>query len=421
MSHRVTEKYLGRYAEPEALLPIEKLAHWHFSLVIPAYRESAENIRRTWRNIRAYQQFLVILVINAPDQVDPETSEQADRLLADGKLTRISDDTVLLQKPGNPDCLIVDRYSESHTIPAKLGVGLARKIGCDIALHLHHEGIIKSDWLFTTDADAILPAGYFYATSSAEACARLYPFSHTLAPPLALAVKLYEIYLLYYAAALANAGSPYAFPTIGSTISCRAESYAAVRGFPRRSTGEDFYLLNKLSKLGHVLMVDSDPIMLEGRASKRVPVGTGQTVLSISEMDNPLEDYSYENPACFVALKALLDDLSLAADQRLPSLNSPDKAIQDYCETSGLGRHYNNLRKQNLSPSVVEKSLMDWFDGLRTRQFIRQMRDKHFGTLTIKALASTPLIDIVWRDTSSLDDITAHLRRQVFQATTPPL
>jgi hypothetical protein len=43
----------------------------------------------------------------------------------------------------------------SQGLPHKEGVGLARKIGCDIALSLYERGTLKSRWLHTTDADAI--------------------------------------------------------------------------------------------------------------------------------------------------------------------------------------------------------------------------------------------------------------------------
>ena len=44
----------------------------------------------------------------------------------------------------------------------------------------------------------------------------------------------------YYVAGLAMAGSGYAHHSLGSTIAVHAKSYAAVRGYPKRSAGEDF-------------------------------------------------------------------------------------------------------------------------------------------------------------------------------------
>ena len=56
----------------------------------------------------------------------------------------------------------------------------------------------------------------------------------------------------YYVAGLAMAGSRYAHHSLGSTIAVHAKTYAAVRGYPKRSAGEDFYLLNKICKLAPV-------------------------------------------------------------------------------------------------------------------------------------------------------------------------
>ena len=38
------------------------------------------------------------------------------------------------------------------------------------------------------------------------------------------------------------------------------------------------------------------------------------------------------------------------------------------------------------------RNLQDWFDGLRTRQFVHHFRDQHFGTISIDELLtwSTP-------------------------------
>ncbi len=71
-----------------------------------------------------------------------------------------------------------------------------------------------------------------------------------------LATQLYELSLRYYVAGMKFARSPYAFHTIGSSMAVSPVHYARVRGFPKREAGEDFYLLNKLAKLGSVLELD---------------------------------------------------------------------------------------------------------------------------------------------------------------------
>ena len=77
--------------------------------------------------------------------------------------------------------------------------------------------------------------------------------------------RLYEYSLRYYVAGLTYAQSPYAFHTIGSTMAVNAEHYASVRGFPRREAGEDFYLLNKLAKVGSVHTLEENNAMRSDR------------------------------------------------------------------------------------------------------------------------------------------------------------
>ena len=79
----------------------------------------------------------------------------------------------------------------------------------------------------------------------------------------------------YYVAGLAMAGSRYAHHSLGSTIAVHAKTYAAVRGYPKRSAGEDFYLLNKICKLAPVERLAGPALSIEARISARVPFGTG--------------------------------------------------------------------------------------------------------------------------------------------------
>ena len=79
------------------------------------------------------------------------------------------------------------------------------------------------------------------------------------------ATKRYEQALTYYVEQLQQAGSPYAFHTLGSCIATPLSYYCHARGFPKKSGGEDFYLLNKLAKLGKILTVDSCILQIESR------------------------------------------------------------------------------------------------------------------------------------------------------------
>ena len=125
--------------------------------------------------------------------------------------------------------------------------------------------------------------------------------------------QLYEYSLRYYVAGLSYAGSPYAFHTIGSTLAVNAVHYARVRGFPRRQAGEDFYLLNKLAKVGSVRQLsaetDCEPIDIAARRSDRVPFGTGAAVGKLMELENPATEFLLYHPAVFGLLRGWLGSL----------------------------------------------------------------------------------------------------------------
>src|SRR5690606_17786041 len=95
------------------------------------------------------------------------------------------------------------------------------------------------------------------------------------------ALVLYEISLRSYEYGLAYAGSPYAFQTLGSTLALNPAAYAKVRGFPKRLAGEDFYILNKLIKIGPIYLRNDRCLQIKDRPSQRVPFGTGTSVFKI--------------------------------------------------------------------------------------------------------------------------------------------
>ena len=379
---------------------------------------------------------LCILVINQPiTDIGTDTENGADStqdalLWASLKqhyktLWQAEDQSVLYALP---DCdhglLVIDRFSLGRQIPAKQGVGLARKIGADIASAFIHKGNIASRWIHSTDADVKLPSDYFLATQSIEqplaSAALLYPFEHrctdlTLQP----FINLYEFKLRYYVAALQHSGSLYAFHTIGSLMCINADSYASVRGFPKRSAAEDFYLLNKLAKVGSIQSLKQPIIEVEARLSNRVPFGTGPALSHIKEMTNPLDQYCFYNPRSFVDLSMWLSLASPLWQNRqryqtdglehtlrfisaasicttnidtanIDTTNGPEpdqtqrliKVLQELKLETFLAHGF----KQCSSEAAFQKQLMHWFDGFKTLKFIHLMRSYFYEDIRLQEL-----------------------------------
>ena len=148
--------------------------------------------------------------------------------------------------------------SPGFRLPKRQGVGLARRIGCDLAAALKARGAFSGELIACTDADAVLPDDYFSASRRRGrghgASALLFPFQHELSGVESIDVATRSTSCpALLRARFGLGGSPYAFQTLGSSIALDFDAYAKVRGFPRRRAGEDFYVLCKLAKVAPIL------------------------------------------------------------------------------------------------------------------------------------------------------------------------
>jgi hypothetical protein len=327
-------RYLQRHAETGLPSHTFTVPHWRQVLVIPAYRESSALLDRLARLPASNGRTLVILVLNRPNSdSDPQANAELrdamsqsplpqERLpqerLPQERLPQAMRDTVPVYCL-NPhtDLYLHDMEILCGPTLAEQGVGLARKTGCDIALQWMAAGGISGQWLCSTDADATLPPEYFVQLASAapDAVAAVFPFRHVPGDDAACtnATALYELRLHHYVLGLEYANSPYACHTLGSSLAVRSATYAHVHGFPKRAGAEDFYLLNKLAKLGPVARLQGPCIELQSRHSSRVPFGTGPAVAAIMAAEHPSDAALFYHPQCFEALAAVLASLPALA------------------------------------------------------------------------------------------------------------
>lgn len=297
---------------------------------------------------------LIVIVLNAPEDPDPE--HLAANKLFKARVSRLSLENTIF---------VLD---ETHRfLPGKQGVGLARKMGCDLALQLISDEVVRSPWIFTTDADAQLPADYFERVVLQPPGACIYPFHHLDAqdPAQTKAIRKYEAYMQSYVNGLCYAGSGYAYHAIGSTLSIHAHAYAQVRGFPKRAAGEDFYILNKIRKIGSINSLDGYPILLSSRLSNRTPFGTGQSVADIA---SGAQGYFYP-PEIFEELREWLDILQRFCEGSGLDTRNLSERSQEFLASSGI---LNGLQKHffDLPITARKKAVFDYFDALKTLRFI---------------------------------------------------
>ncbi len=398
-----TRKYLASYAEPEAalaqaLLPASANPHsWQYCLVIPAYKESPAFYQRLATTLCKQHAVLLILIINQPDcnsSVDARNQHLWQSLIDDTQAGQAHQHLQLRDIPAtNSALLLVDRFSPVQQIPEKQGVGLARKIGADIALTLIDSKHIERPWIYTSDADAHLPDNYFSALDgdtnanhSSQSAAAIYPFKHRCDDsPVGQATRLYEQRMQQYVDGLQSAGSPYAFQTIGSAIAVSAKHYGEVRGFPKRSGGEDFYLLNKLAKTGAINKLQTPEIIIEARQSDRVPFGTGPAISKLLLEQNIHQAKIFYHPQIFAALKTWLKTMTMSQTLPLDELPLPTSTLQAL-QAIGALKAIAAARKVSTSEQSYNKHLHTWFDAFKTLKFIHQLREKRYPNIEIAML-----------------------------------
>ncbi len=412
-------RYLATYAEPEVVefLPERVSAEYRTAVVIPCYDEPAASVLALLRSVFDQgSDILVVLVINAPVDADKVPLQQTRQLLTDllasyARQTPVGKQIAWLRDADGrlPDCMLVDCCSKrDYLIAKKQGVGRARKIGVDLVCALYKQLRVLTPLVFNTDADVHLPAGYIDA--GLKACddttsAVVFPFRHVPQnEALGQVSQLYDFKLRYYVAGLVYARSPYAFSTIGSTLAIHLAHYVSVRGFPKRAGGEDFYLLNKLAKVGKVVSLASPEITLTGRLSHRVPFGTGPALKALVSNSADLCSFPiFYHPRCFDVLRcfqaALLQAIQnggnragLSFEETLeqcgPKLTTDERyMLHTYAETADLEQKLRVIKHQYASAQSAQKSVLDWFDGFKTLKMIHFLRDHGYPNLSLSELA----------------------------------
>ncbi|MEN0061376.1 MAG: hypothetical protein AAGA48_04450 [Myxococcota bacterium] len=364
------DQYLGRYAEAEAHLADRLDGHYRHVVVVPATDE-APSLVDGWLP----KATLYILVVNGHDDqaasVHHQNAETVAALRACFQTNPLAEGAWFGEQSDRA-LLLLDRSSPGRRLPRKQGVGLARKIGFDVALALYRRGRVARRFLVSTDADATLPAELLNVGVAPDVVALTHRFTHVPGGDSAVdeAHRLYEMYLRYYVAGLRWAGSPYAHFSIGSTLAVDANAYANVRGFPKRAAGEDFHLLNKARKLGPFATPDTPPIRIRARRSARVPFGTGPATAAMDRAR-----YCLPHPELFECLREVLEGLPGWAVhlQRNPTSTPPGRpAVQEALHAMGVPEGLARAVR-NAPPHQLALRVHEWFDGLKTRQLLRRL------------------------------------------------
>jgi hypothetical protein len=421
-------QYLARHAAPEAAFARQLGERYHAVLVVPAHREEPGFLSGYRAALdSAAGRVLVVVVVNAAAGVAQESWPEHEALLASlrGESARELSSQLAgwVSRHGRFDVLGIDRAHPDRCLPEREGVGLARRIGCDLALAAISEGLVADDFIYCTDADAELPAGYFdepARAAPADSACVVFDFWHTPSGDTQLdaATAVYELGLRYYVAGLAYARSPFAYHSIGSTLAVRASAYAAVRGFPRRLGGEDFYLLNKAAKVGTIWRDDVHTIRLASRASTRTVHGTGPAALRLAR-ESLVDSAPFYHPEIFGVLREWLAVLSsFVADRDLSGArarirSSPACAgLDGILEEAGAWQALAEAERQTRSPQPLRQRLHEWFDAFRTLKVIHALRERSLSSLPFReALVKAPFLPSGVAPDAPVDELRQAFRR----------
>ena len=287
---------------------------------------------------------------------------------------------------------LIDASSEGKELNTKqAGVGLARKIGMDLALTTFDYSKDTKNLIICLDADCEVSQTYLTNIvndfNKNKHSVAVVNFEHPIdgTDEYNAAVICYEIFLRYYVAGLRFAGSYYAFHTIGSTMMCDHNAYIKIGGMSKRKAAEDFYFLEKLAKNNPINKIDSAKVYPSKRSSWRVPFGTGQRVTRF--LSKTQDEYLLFDPAVFGILKEWLEIYNSDAISDPQDVLNQAKEIHHELYYFLLQNNYPKQWEKILSNTKSGRQLTHqkkiWFDGFKTLKLIHHLRDTAFPEINM--------------------------------------
>lgn len=347
------------------------------AVVIPALAESA-HLFATLLSLAAnppefLARFIVLVVVNHREDATPGDKEDNYSTLK--RLAALEPELAALRLSW------VDAASAGLEMPAKAGgVGLARKIGLDLALsRLDFSG--QSPLLISLDADTLVEPSYLPAIDrhfrNCVCGGAVIPFCHRPgeSPEQQLAIDRYELFLRSYVLGLALAGSPYAYHTVGSAMACTASAYIRMGGMNRRPAAEDFYFLQQLHRTVGVEQIRGTLVHPSPRPSHRVPFGTGRSISN--NLGRDADAIMFYRPDCFRILGDWLKTATGSPDREAAGLLAEAASVSphlaEYLESAGFTGVWEGLRRNHRESEALCSAFHGWFDGLKTMKLIHHL------------------------------------------------
>lgn len=280
----------------------------------------------------------------------------------------------------------LDHVTEGRAYPEKFGVGLARHQCCTAGMKF----VDQAAPIISLDADSPVDPNYLH--SILDYCAQHPEFQaghvnfkhrHCGNADEKQAIEVYERHLKRHRQKLEDANSPHAWYAIGSTIVCTKQAYLKSGGYHfRRMAGEDFYLLQQLSKTGcKIEMIENAFVFPSDRVSDRVPFGTGKAVGEIVESGRWLTYHDH----CYRDLGQLLD----VVDQEVT--NSAEdilKKVPEACKGWLIDRQFASvwpkLKNNSRDNEMLLQRFHEWLDAFQTLKLIHFLSDNFYPRVAME-------------------------------------
>jgi hypothetical protein len=401
--------YLTKYAAPLSwALHAKSVDDIKQVVVIPAYAEK-EMLFETLASLAAnpdacLKETLILCVINnkaAAPEKDRENNSHTIAILDGlihhcslGELSFAADFYMSIENIAASSIRLayIDASSPGLEIPSHVGgVGMARKIGMDMALRLLQNTSDPLRLIMSLDADTLVRDDYLPAVRNVFTSGRfktgVISYAHQMPsqPDIQKAICAYEIFLRYFLLGLRYAGSPYAFHSIGSTMVTTDDAYLAVRGMNRREAGEDFYFLNKLAKIGPIHTIRETKVYPSARISIRVPFGTGSAVDKMTS--GLVTEQRFYDPIVFQVVKDWLmlmeQSFSCSENQILTEARNIHSGLADFLMARKFPTVWTNIRSNLKDLKTYKRQFHNWFDGFETLKLINHLTGEYYPRIAM--------------------------------------
>jgi len=396
----LVESYLKRQStNPWKLEWIEKLGISNI-IVVPAIAEF-ENIEKLLTSLANnkpdyFPSTLVIFVINnnPTNSIEVKESNKKSLELLRSIIREKDIDNQLIRKviDSGLNIALIDGSSKGKELKEKYsGVGLARKIGLDLALTVFDYSIEKKKIIIWLDADCKVDKNYINTIVNEFNNKNLFVttinFSHDISGTneLTKAIIPYEIFLRYYVLGLKYAKSSYAFHTIGSTLAVDHNAYIKVGGMNKKRAAEDFYFLQKVAKNYKIDRITSTTVYPSSRHSWRVPFGTGRSITRF--LSNSRNEFQLNNPIVFDVLKEwliLFNDKNIFDTNHLMNeAGKINKELKPFLLQRKFPEHWDRILINTKNSKQFQYQKQNWFDGFKTLKLIHHLRDKLYQEINM--------------------------------------